>query len=38
MMLNREKPETLQPSIRSVWCLCENSILYTFQVTLIVLS
>ena len=37
MMLNHKKTETLQPIIKSV-CLCENSILYKYQVTLIVLD
>ena len=32
--VNHEKPETLQTIIRSVWCLCENSILPINQVTL----
>ena len=35
MMLNREKPETSPLIIRRVRCLCENIILYKFQVTLI---
>ena len=35
-MLNHEKLETLQPIIRPVGCLCENIILYKYQVTLIV--
>jgi hypothetical protein len=27
--------KTLQPIISSVWCLCENDILYKYQITLI---
>jgi hypothetical protein len=27
--------KTLQPIINSVWCLCENDILYKYQITLI---
>jgi len=37
-MLHHEKPETLQSIIRNVWCLCENNILYKYQVILIVLD
>jgi hypothetical protein len=36
-MFHHEKPETLQPIISSVGCLCEHSILYKYQVILIVL-
>ena len=37
-MLHHEKLETLQPIISNVYvgCLCENSILYKYQITLIV--
>ena len=38
MMWNHTKPETLPPIIRGVRCLCENIILYRYQVTLIVLD
>jgi hypothetical protein len=38
MMWNHTKPETLPPIIRHVRCLCENIILYRYQVTLIVLD
>ena len=38
MMWNHTKPETLPPIIRRVRCLCENIILYRYQVTLIVLD
>ena len=38
MMWNRTKPETLPLIIRRVRCLCENIILYRYQVTLIVLD
>jgi hypothetical protein len=37
-MWNHTKPETLPPIIRRVRCLCENIILYRYQVTLIVLD
>ena len=36
MMWNHTKPETLPPIIRRVRCLCENIILYKYQVTLII--
>jgi hypothetical protein len=35
IMLHHKKLETLQALIRSVCCLCENGILYKYQVTLI---
>ena len=38
MRWNHTKPETLPPIIRRVRCLCENIILYRYQVTLIVLD
>ena len=38
MMWNHTKPETLPSIIRPVRCLCENIILYRYQVTLIVLD
>jgi hypothetical protein len=38
MMWNHTKPETLPSIIRCVRCLCENIILYRYQVTLIVLD
>ena len=34
--MHHEKLETLQPIISNVGCLCENSILYKYQITLIV--
>ena len=37
-MWNHAKQETLPPIIRRVRCLCENIILYQYQVTLIVLD
>ena len=36
MMLYYEKLESLQPIISSECCLCKNTILYKYQVTLIV--
>ena len=36
MTLHHEKLETLQPIISSVGCIYENSISYTYNVTLIV--
>ena len=38
MMWNHTKPETLPSIIIPVRCLCENIILYRYQVTLIVLD
>jgi hypothetical protein len=38
MMWNHTKPETLPPIIRRVRCLCENIILYRYQVALIILD
>jgi hypothetical protein len=38
IMCNHTKPESLPPIIRRVRCLCENIILYRYQVTLIVLD
>jgi len=32
MMWNHTNSETFSPIIRSVWCLCENIILYRYQV------
>ena len=38
MIWNHTKSETLPPIIRRVISLCENIILYRYQVTLIVLD
>lgn len=35
MILHHEKPKILEPIISKVICLCENSIVYKYQVTLI---